>query len=344
MLDASRMDTIVPRICEYANSQNRVNAADFSANDPFHRAVEELSRTIWAPAAGGSQRQTRWFYERARGQFADARGRERTPARTKAFDAVHPRSQMFTKTDLAKFENSWMQRPHIVSRGAQKNFQEFTIELKGRGRVDPDEHYFQHLVAKAILFRETERIVRREGYAGYRANIVTYTVAWLSHATAQRLNLDLVWADQCVPEGLRAIIEVVAKHVHQTIVDSPGQANVTEWCKKEACWKRCQDLDISVRLDGPWLGPHGRRRAPDRGTDRPNLDEMQTIARVKEIEPSTWFGIAKWAKETDNLEPWQRGLAFSIGKLLAAGRDPTRKQATQGQKIQQEASRLGFKP
>ncbi len=89
---------------------------------PFHVAVEELSRTIWAPATDGTQRQTRWFYERARGQYADALAREGTPARQRAFKQQNPTTQKFTKTDLAKFENTWDQLPHEVSRGAQKNF------------------------------------------------------------------------------------------------------------------------------------------------------------------------------------------------------------------------------
>lgn len=47
------MDDIVPRISAFSNTQNKVQVADFSANDPYHRRIEELSRTIWAPAQGG---------------------------------------------------------------------------------------------------------------------------------------------------------------------------------------------------------------------------------------------------------------------------------------------------
>ena len=37
----------MPRISAFANTQNKIQMADFSANDPFHRCMEELSRTIW---------------------------------------------------------------------------------------------------------------------------------------------------------------------------------------------------------------------------------------------------------------------------------------------------------
>lgn len=65
---------VVPRISEYANSQNRVNAADFFANHPFHVRMEEFSRRIFAPSPDGTFRESKWYYERARGQYQDARG------------------------------------------------------------------------------------------------------------------------------------------------------------------------------------------------------------------------------------------------------------------------------
>ena len=68
-------EIVVPRISEYANTQNRVNAADFFSNHPFHIRMEEFSRRIWAPAQSGAQRETKWFYERARGQYADTQSK-----------------------------------------------------------------------------------------------------------------------------------------------------------------------------------------------------------------------------------------------------------------------------
>src|SRR5665648_150613 len=173
--NVEKMDEMVPMISRCANSQNKIQIADFSANHPFHRSIEELSRTIWAPAKEGGQRQTRWFYERSRGQYADIKSREYTRTGRKIFDATHPLKQKFTKTDLAKFENTWEQLPHIVSLGAQKNFKNFMFNLKQRGKFAPDQKYFEHLVAKAIIFRSTEKLISGQKYGGYRANNVAYT-------------------------------------------------------------------------------------------------------------------------------------------------------------------------
>lgn len=250
VVDRDRMDEIVPLISRYANNQNKVNEADFSANDPFHIRVEELSRTIWAPAVDGTQRQTRWFYERARGQYADAKNREFTPAKKRAFTLTHPNAQKFTKTDLAKFEHTWDQLPHIVSLGAQKNFARFTIGLADKNRPEPDETYFTHLIAKAILFKSSEKIVQSEKFGGYRANIVTYTLAYLSYKTQKGIHLDTIWMQQGLTSSLQRAIQLISRSVHKVIINPPDGRNVTEWCKKESCWDVIQEISsLEIETD-----------------------------------------------------------------------------------------------
>lgn len=243
VVDQDQIDEIVPLISRYANNQNKVSEADFSANDPFHIRIEELSRTIWAPATDGTQRQTRWFYERARGQYADAKNRESTTAKQKAFSVTNPTTQKFTKTDLAKFEHTWQQLPHVVSLGAQKNFSKFTLALCDKNRPELDETYFTHLIAKAILFKSTERIVQNEQFGGYRANIVTYTLAYLSDVQQEIIDLSTIWKQQSITPALQESIRQMSRKVHQMIANPPGGRNVTEWCKKEACWNAIQQMN-----------------------------------------------------------------------------------------------------
>ena len=51
---------------------------EFSANDGFHRTIEEFSRRIYAPIPEGSAglSRTKWFYERARGQLKSGKRNE----------------------------------------------------------------------------------------------------------------------------------------------------------------------------------------------------------------------------------------------------------------------------
>ena len=113
VVNEAQIGTLVPLVSRFANSQNKVNEADFSANSKYHVKLQQLSETVWCPAEA-----TRWFYERARGQYQVARAREgTTPMRKKAFDSRTPSKQKFDKVQLAKYVNTWRQLPYVVSRG-----------------------------------------------------------------------------------------------------------------------------------------------------------------------------------------------------------------------------------
>lgn len=113
--------TLIPKIAQYANSQNKVSDADLASNRQFHQRIEDLSRNIVAPAIGGNQFGTYWYYERANGQYRQETYKG-TRAERKKFETQNPKNQMFRKVDLAKYYNIYLQRPDIVSAGAQKSF------------------------------------------------------------------------------------------------------------------------------------------------------------------------------------------------------------------------------
>lgn len=336
------MDEIVPRISAFANTQNKVQVADFSANDPYHRKIEELSRTIWAPAQGG-MKPMNWFYERARGQYADMLSRETTTLRRKQFKETHP---LFTKTDLAKYENTWDQLPNYVSEGAQKNFRRFTVRLSERKASLPDEKYYQNLIAKAILFRSTEKLVQQQQFGGYRANIVTYTLSLLSFKTAQRIDLERIWKEQGLTSALEKEIIQISRFVHAEIINPPAGANIGEWCKKEKCWD-------SIREHGYSLSEEFERELVSAGyvssktvatssIDSLTEEENKLIDETAEVSAEKWFALSRWAKETNNFQPWQRSLLFSVGSLAGRGRKPSIKQARHALKTLKEAESKGF--
>lgn len=253
IVDPAKAIEIVPKISEFANSQNRVNAADFFANHPFHVRMEEFSRRILAPSPDGTFRESKWFYERARGQYQDAYAYF-TPAQKRKFDLEYPKNQVISKTDLAKFLNVWRGHPDIVSKGAQKNFAHFANAIGEEWSKQSDafnEAFYRHSVAKAIVFREIERLVTDQPwYQGYRANVVAYTVAKLVHDAAQMklaVNLDAIWKAQAISQAFKDALIVATKLVHDVIIDPIGGiSNVTEWAKQQACWTRVMAIKV------PW--------------------------------------------------------------------------------------------
>lgn len=138
-----------------------MNAADFFSNHPFHIRMQEFSRRLWAPPQQGALRESKWFYERARGQYSDAQAKI-SQADKKRFLAEFPSTQMFAKTDLAKFENVWEEKPTFVNLGAQKNFVQYAKRIGQEWTKNPDnfnELYYKRAIARAILFKKTERSV-----------------------------------------------------------------------------------------------------------------------------------------------------------------------------------------
>lgn len=338
------LDGLVPQISRYANTQNRIQDSDFSANDPWHITIERLSRNTWTSATSDAPRGSRWFYERSRGQYADALSSCPTPAGRKQFRTENPSSQKFTKTDLAKFVLSWDQYPAVASRGAQKCFMFFMSQLAQSQRKTPDEADFKRIVALGILFRRIEKLYGEMDYQGYRANVVAYSMARLSHDCRRNLDVEAIWKSQTVPESLLNALKLIVPGVRDVIVNPPSsQKNVTEWCKKDDCWtavlKRDIDTDLKV---GQSDKEEGERLITVSETPL-HPEQQQLIEAVREIAPDVWFTVSNWAKTTSTLQSWQRSLAYSLGKLRAVARDPSIKQAVQGRNLLLEAVRLGFR-
>ncbi|WP_321972621.1 AIPR family protein [Paratractidigestivibacter sp.] len=247
VLPPDKAKELVPEISRYANSQNKVSDADFFSNHEFHVEMERFSRRVLSPAMEGSFIQTKWFYERARGQYRDAQA-YLTPANKRKFVAECPKAQYFNKTDLAKYLMVWTDKPYIVNRGAQKNFKQFAEIISAKWESDRssfNERYFKACIAKKIIFNQTESIVtQREWYRPglYRSQHVVLTIGYLAHAVrrmGKSVNFDSIWNDQGISLALRRALETAADVAHEVLMDpQTGSGNISEWAKQTGCWDR----------------------------------------------------------------------------------------------------------
>ena len=336
VVDPERANRLVPKISEFANSQNRVNAADFFSNHPFHVRIEEFSRRIHAPSPDGTFRESKWYYERARGQYADARARL-TAAQRRKFDLENPRRQLFTKTDLAKYVSVWEGLPHQVSLGAQKNFAEFARRIGQEWRKASNnfnEDWYREAVAKAIVFKATERLVSDQVWyqGGYRANIVAYAIAKIANDVKQRhrsVDFRKIWRRQAIDPVIEEALAAVAEAVHDVLISPPPRiSNVTEWAKKEACWSRVQELDVawpSAFLDE--LISTDERRDLERHAkrDQRELNGLQAQIAVVQAGPEFWDKALAWGKERRLLSPTDMGVLRVAANRT--GRTPTDRQS-----------------
>lgn len=350
-----RSEEVVPLISEYANTQNKVNAADFFANHPFHIELEKLSRRMLAPAAEGTFNQTRWFYERSRGQYQNARARLSASSQKK-FDAEWPKTQLVTKTDLAKVLNLWpgdfgMINPCSVCRGAQKTFSDFAATVSRAWTETSvaavNETFFRECMAKTIIFRETEKIVTgRPWYQkGYRAQIVAHAIAklaWDIDQGSDSLDFEAVWGCQMLPpllqEALIASVDAVRDVVTSPAV--PGQ-NITEWAKTSACWHRVQALEIAWPAEmGDLLKSAAEARRERRSAKREKkvLDATQAAIDVARLGVDYWRRLQAWPMGRKLLTAKE----LSIVSLAASGRPLSDKQGVVAMEAREKAVSEGF--
>ncbi len=252
-----KLGEMVGAISQSANSQNTVQPADFSANDPFHVAVEELSNNTWIPDASG-----RWFYERARGSYGAAETKASySKAQQRKFRSETPKQRRFSKTDLAKTLNVWAGRPDLVSYGNQKNFQHFMQQLK-QDHPDgfvPDADWYRQFIAKMIVFQAVQLAVKSLKFPAYQANITAYTASLVAHRCEGSIQYNEIWARQAVSAEFRALIGEWALTVDAELRRTAGMKMPTEWAKRSDCWLAIKVAPIAIPSAGiPELGSRGR--------------------------------------------------------------------------------------
>lgn len=252
--DSEQVSDLIRNISKSSNSQNKVSDADFFSTHPFHVRMEQISRQLFAPAVNGQQFETHWFYERARGQYLQMQ-MAMTKSEKDKFKAQNPKNQLVTKTDFAKARNSWEMLPHTVSKGAQTNFLKFAEIIDTGWDKNPDmynEKYFKDTMSILKLFKELEILVTNQSWyeQGYRANIVTYSIALFNFLISKKVknqsfDLSSIWNKQKVPElVLKEFIKITA-FVYKQITDETREiVNVTQWCKKDKCWEKMQKIAL----------------------------------------------------------------------------------------------------
>lgn len=260
-MDADIKQKLLATISRASNQQNKVSDADFFSTHPFHVAIEKISESTPAPATSPGQIRTYWFYERARGQYIQ-RQMKMTNSKRESFKKEYPPKQKITKTDLAKFRYSWEEKPYLVSKGAQSNFQAFAQEIstlwdKGeaeRAKLN-NPQYFKDTVSLAIMYNQVGDVVSKQPwYTGsFRANVVTYSIAMLRHLLAVQypkcsLNFEIIWRNQDLPPLLKKIFVRLTKLVYEEIVNTrDGITNITQRCKQKRFWDTMPD-HVSLEL------------------------------------------------------------------------------------------------
>ena len=354
-------DKMQADIARFANSQNAVNTADLNSNHPFHKNLEEISLRLPMPTGQGVT-STFWFYERARGAYKTKRRKELTPSKQKQFEIKFPRSQLFTKTDLAKYENTWRMNPHEVKQGAQKNFVIMGDILSREYDKNPDdfeEPFFKDIVAKAILFKQTDsEINRAEWYKddrGLKAETTTFTLAFLRHIFKKEkkdINLETIYKNQSISEDFLNEILKLANFVRNKMRDDNfrnGIANISEFTKSKNSWEAFKNLDYQFDFSklnrNDWLNANQQQQMQKEQKETKKVSaQISDFQQVMNISESEWRALAEFNTEKGyELTDKQVSLPNLMAVFVSQQRKvPSEKQFQASLDIRIEAKNNGF--
>lgn len=336
VLEHSMSERIIPKISEYSNSQNKVEASDFFSNHPFHIRMEEYSRKTAIPARGGNQFQQYWFYERARGQYNQGKMKfTNRAAELKKYTDRYPEHQVITMLDLAKYMELYSCRPDIVSKGKQKYLQRFAEEIKGaweKGDTQYNELYFKRVVAIAIIYKRTDEIIKQSAWyranRSYKANVIAYTISIIFNHIQKKykkyeLDFKRIWNEQDIYEELEEQITILQDEVHNFITGPRSTENVTEWCKKELCWTRAQEQTWT--MSDAFLATLVSKEALSEEKKEENAkqklsNEIDALTDIFNRGPQYWSKVLAWGTSRKMLTEKEASILKMTANMFVTGR------------------------
>lgn len=249
-------DQMVQNIAKYANSQNKVTAADLFSNDPFHIWMEKMSKKIFAPAIHYSV-PTGWYYERSRKRYEQEQFKLKSETDRKRFRAKYPKEQLITKEQLGMYLTTMKEQPNIVAKGKNFVVKEFNTIISQDYKTNKgcfNEFYFKKCICAAIIYRTVDNYLESHKDSarkptefwykagGYKLDIVPYTIAKIIHSVPAGRTLDwnYIWNRQDLSPAFMHEIEMVTKMTNDFICDSHGVI-VTEYCKRPETWVSYRD-------------------------------------------------------------------------------------------------------
>ncbi len=343
VLEHSMAEKIIPKISEYSNSQNKVDASDFFSNHPFHIRMEEYSRKTPIPSIGGNQFQQYWFYERTRGQYNQGKMKFGSKSsQLKKYTDRYPEKMVITMLDLAKFMEIYECSPDVVSKGKQKTLQLFADEIKNSWQKNNEEFnafYYKRVVALAIMYKRTDEIIKVTDWykekRSYKANVIAYTLSLIfhhihTHKKGYEIDFNKIWNMQDIYDELEDQIRVLSKEVYDYITGPRETENVTEWCKKETCWSRAKGKVWT--FNDPFIYTLVSKSAiedeiKDEKATRKIANEVDSLKEIISRGSDYWKQMLNWGMERRLLSDKEASILQMVINMNYTGRIPTDKQA-----------------
>lgn len=106
------------------------------------------------------------------------------------------------------------------------------------------------------------------------------------------LDLQLIWNRQQVPDAVTNELVKITKYVFDTITDpNRGTINVTQWCKRDACWESVKQCNIKLADE---LRLVLLSKAETKVTDRDAMKDQKLISDVEAQKTVLDLGADYW--------------------------------------------------
>lgn len=124
------------------------------------------------------------------------------------------------------------------SKGLETNFIEFSAMIKNGEVPEPSQESYISMISKVILFKECDKLVAKQNFGGYKAQINYYVIALLAEFHSNEVDDLDIWKRQSISPELSIRIEKLILKVWNHFMNPEVVGiNITQWCKKEDCWK-----------------------------------------------------------------------------------------------------------
>ncbi len=342
VLEHAMSERIIPKISEYSNSQNKVDASDFFSNHPFHIRMEDFSRKTPAPAVNGNQYQQYWYYERTRGQYNQGKMKLKG-SQLKQYSTRYPENQVIKMVDLAKYMEIYHGAPDIVSKGKQAIVKVFADDIKSKwakSDVEFNVYYFKRVVALSIIFKRTNDIIRQTDWYklkhSYKANVIAYTMSVLfdyvhKNQKGYEIDFNKIWNQQAVYPELESQIRVLCSEVYEFITRADRLTeNVTQWCKQAKCWERAQKekWTINESFINSLISKESVKDDEKEAKEKQKVNnEVDALKYIIGMGGDYWQAVYSWGHERKLLKEMEESILKLIININVTGRIPSVKQA-----------------
>lgn len=344
VLDHSMSERIIPKISEYSNSQNKVDASDFFSNHPFHIRMEDYSRKTPAPAVNGNQYQQYWYYERTRGQYNQGKMKFKPKSsQMRQYETRYPESQVIKMGELAKYMEIYEGAPDVVSRGKQALVKVFAENIKkqwSKSDAEYNTYYFKRVVALAIIFKRTDEIIKQTDWYkekhSYKANVIAYTMSVLFNyirINVRGFEVDFmrIWNLQGLYPELEQQIRILCTQVYEFITkDDRLTENVTQWCKQARCWERAQKYEWNIQpmflrtlIEAEQIKSEEKSAKEARKVE----NEVDALKYIMGAGKEYWEKVLEWGSTRKLLSDMESSIFKLVVNVEITGRIPSVKQA-----------------